>query len=208
MSLTKIFVGFTLLGAEWVLWLLVILSIISVAIMVQKYLDLRKNAGEFSVLIRSVTDALAKGDHARALDSARNHTGVEARVTASGLEEWDKGATTVAETMTSRMAIERSSLERGLAFLGTMGNNAPFIGLFGTVLGIIRAFHDLAVSHEAGPSVVMSGISEALVSTAIGLLVAIPAVIAYNYFMRRIKGIMNNAEVAERTILAHLGAKR
>ena len=93
---------------------------------------------------------------------------------------------------------EKVRLERNLAFLGTLGANAPFIGLFGTVLGIIKAFKDLAESglKPGGETSteVMSGISEALVATAVGLLVAIPAVVAYNIFQRRVKRTMGEAE--------------
>ena len=78
-----------------------------------------------------------------------------------------------------------TELRRGLPVLGTMGNSAPFIGLFGTVLGIIKAFQDLATAQQAGPQVVMAGISAALIATAMGLIVAIPSVIAYNYFSLR-----------------------
>ena len=82
------------------------------------------------------------------------------------------------------------SLEKRLGILATFGNNAPFIGLFGTVLGVMQAFHDLGKSSEFGVKVVMEGISEALVATALGLFVAIPSVIAYNYFVRKIKTIL------------------
>ena len=86
-------------------------------------------------------------------------------------------------------------------FLGTLGNNAPFIGLFGTVLGIIKAFNDLAFNPEGGPSVVMSGISEALVATAVGLFVAIPAVIMFNTYNRKVKAHMSNIESIIKTIM-------
>ena len=82
-------------------------------------------------------------------------------------------------------AVHRRDAERFLVFLGTLGNNAPFLGLLGTVLGIIRAFHELARHGEGGVNVVMAGISEALVATAVGLVVALPAVIAFNHFSRR-----------------------
>ncbi len=83
---------------------------------------------------------------------------------------------------------------------------APFVGLFGTVLGIIKAFHDLAMmgGSSGGATAVMAGISEALVATAIGLLVAIPAVIAYNYFNKKVREFAAKAETIERMILAHL----
>ena len=94
---------------------------------------------------------------------------------------------------------EKLRLERNLAFLGTLGANAPFIGLFGSIIGIIKALRDQAESGllqgggEASKAVI-SGIYEALVATAVGLLVAIPAVVAYNTFQRRVKRILSEAE--------------
>ncbi len=90
-----------------------------------------------------------------------------------------------------------------MGVLGTLGNNAPFIGLFGTVIGIIVAFHELGQNPAGGPSVVMAGISEALVATAVGLIVAIPAVIAYNIFQRLTRRKMANYETVSKTILAY-----
>ncbi|MGC8869369.1 MotA/TolQ/ExbB proton channel family protein [Sulfurihydrogenibium sp.] len=84
----------------------------------------------------------------------------------------------------------RLQLEKRLGILATFGNNAPFIGLFGTVLGVIKAFHHLGTSSEFGVRVVMTGISEALVATAMGLFVAIPAVIGYNYFVRKMRFLL------------------
>ena len=110
----------------------------------------------------------------------------------------DKELTAAVEGAKAR---ERLRLERNLAFLATLGSNGPFIGLFGTVLGIIKAFHDLASSQAGGASTVMSGISEALVTTAVGLLVAIPAVVALNYFSRCVK-----VRLAEVDWVAHLAA--
>jgi biopolymer transport protein ExbB len=96
--------------------------------------------------------------------------------------------------MTSRLVLERSALEKHLIILGSLGNNAPFIGLFGTVLGIITAFNDLAVSGQSGVSAVMAGISSALVATALGIFVAVPAVIANNAFHTRLKRLTTNAQ--------------
>lgn len=92
----------------------------------------------------------------------------------------------------------RILLEKRLGILATFGNNAPFIGLFGTVLGIINAFHTLSKGDEFGINAVMGGISEALVATAAGLFVAIPSVIAYNYFIRKIKMLLLETEANER----------
>ena len=90
-------------------------------------------------------------------------------------------------------------------FLATTGNTAPFIGLFGTVVGIIRAFHSLSVSGSAGPSVISAGIAEALVTTAAGLVVAVPAVVFYNYYLRRVETVMNEIESVSKKVLVLLG---
>ena len=135
------------------------------------------------------------GELDRALDSdgvdgaARlcdGHTSPLAKVFMGGVAGIERGGEEVEERMELSARQEVAELERYLGVLGTIGNTAPFIGLFGTVLGIIRAFHDLAGAEGAGPSVVADGIAEALVATAAGLFVAVPAVIAYNYFTRRV----------------------
>jgi biopolymer transport protein ExbB len=103
--------------------------------------------------------------------------------------------------MASARSRERLMLEKHLGILGTLGNNAPFIGLFGTVLGIIKAFADLAKNQGGGAAVVMSGIAEALVATAVGLLVALPAVVAFNIFQGRIRRTMGRVDALAHMIL-------
>ena len=97
-------------------------------------------------------------------------------------------------------------LNRGLNFLGTLGANAPFIGLFGTVLGIIHAFKDLALADGGGGPAVMAGIAEALVATAVGLLVAIPAVVMYNFYHGRLHIVLERSQRLGRLLLASLSA--
>jgi biopolymer transport protein ExbB len=97
------------------------------------------------------------------------------------------------------MSEQRLLLERNLGVLGTMGNTAPLIGLLGTVWGIMRAFHDMARTGSAGPSVVAAGVAEALFTTAAGLIVAVPAVMLYNHFVRRIAVMLTVAENQART---------
>jgi biopolymer transport protein ExbB len=107
--------------------------------------------------------------------------------------------------MASATVLQRMRLERRLTFLGTLGNNAPFVGLLGTVIGIVQAFHQLEQRGLGGSasSEVMGAIAEALVATAIGLAVAIPAVAAFNYFQRRIKTTLGNAEALEHLVLSY-----
>ena len=110
--------------------------------------------------------------------------------------------------MAGAMQVERLKMERGLAFLGTLGNNAPFVGLFGTVLGIIRAFRDLSTNTIEGSSAVMAGIAEALIATAVGLLVALPAVALFNFFQRMIRAQMVASEAMTHIVLAHAKSKK
>src|SRR5438105_14391905 len=170
-----------MLGAGWVLWLLVGLSVLSVTVMLERglYFGRGRRWQRFRELLRLCQDgALDKAAQLAAGDAMEAEVvRVAARVARSGQEAVEKA---VASTIDRR----RLEYERWLFVLGTLGNNAPFIGLFGTVLGIIRAFADLASANKGGAtstaSYVMAGISEALVATAVGLFVAIPAVLAFN----------------------------
>ena len=187
MNLTQKLLSFTLLGAEWVLWLLIGLSIASVGIMIERFLYYRSLNLDFEALADGLRRRLAKSDFEGARKLARETNGVEAEVALAGLTEVERGVDAVAAAMMGAKSRTKLKLERNLAFLGTLGANAPFIGLFGTVLGIIKAFKDLSVNQAGGIAVVMTGISEALVATAVGLLVAIPAVVAFNTFNRRVR---------------------
>jgi biopolymer transport protein TolQ len=116
------------------------------------------------------------------------------------LQSLHQGAEAVEEKMQIALSEQRLVLERNLGVLGTMGNTAPLVGLLGTVWGIMRAFHDMARTGSAGPSVVAAGVAEALFTTAAGLLVAVPAVILYNHFVRRITVMLTVAENHARSL--------
>lgn len=204
MNLTQKFLAFTLLGAEWVLWLLVVLSVISVAIMIERSLYFRSLRIDFEELADSLRRLLVKGDFEGARNKARDTRGPEAEVALAGLAEVERGPEAVAAAMMGAKSRTKLKLESRLAFLGTVGANAPFIGLFGTVLGIIRAFRDLAVNQTGGIGVVMAGISEALVATAVGLLVAIPAVVAFNFFNRKVRSVAAHIDSLAHIILAEI----
>ena len=203
MSITERLLSFTLLGSEWVLWLLIVLSVVSVAVMVERWLAFPRRSADLDDVAVSLLELLAAGD----LPSARKAIGApvtpEARVALVGLSEMARGRDAAAEAMLSAKSRERLAMEKRLGILGTLGNNAPFIGLFGTVLGIIKAFADLAQNQgSGGATVVMRGISEALVATAVGLLVAIPAVIAYNILQGRVRRTMGRIDTMAHLILA------
>lgn len=204
MNITEQFLNFTLLGAEWVLWLLVILSIVSIGVMVERFLFFQARSVDGEALSRDVRKALDDKDSDAFGKRYRARPAMAVKVAQRGLSERDKGIDAVSEAMNSEKTRARRDHERYLIILGTLGNNAPFIGLFGTVLGIIKAFSDLSQDSQGGAEVVMSGISEALVATAVGLLVAIPAVIAFNYFNRRLRAATATTDDVAHTILAEL----
>jgi biopolymer transport protein ExbB len=127
----------------------------------------------------------------RALRAATHPVGP---VAAEVLSSAHLPADVIEEKMAMALSDQRLHLEKNLGFLGTMGNTAPLIGLLGTVWGIMRAFHDMAATGSAGPSVVAAGVAEALFTTAAGLLVAVPAVILYNYYLRKVSVMLTIAE--------------
>jgi biopolymer transport protein ExbB len=141
----------------------------------------------------------------KALGEARS---IEATVARACLDHVADGALAIEEHIAAVIETDRLQYERGLAFLGTLGSNAPFVGLFGTVLGIVRAFHDLATSAAMGSQAVMAGIAEALVATAIGLLVALPAVATYNALMRHVETAMAAANAVGHQILAYVKSQK
>ena len=205
MDIVSFLFGITLGGSEWVLWLLLVLSVVSVAIMIERQVFFASHAVEPAPFVERLNAYLLKDDLKGAEEWLRDQKSSEAQVVTAGISKAHQGPSIAEEAMLGVQLQERFRLERNLAVLGTLGNNAPFIGLFGTVLGIIKAFHDLAAAGgSGGPEVVMYGISEALVATAVGLFVAIPAVISFNYFMRKVKRVLANMETYSKLLLIHL----
>lgn len=208
--LERSMVALSLLGATWVLWLLVGLSIISVAVMIERALFYVRRRVDPYALHDKLAAALDKKDLAGAKALLAGADTMEAHVLIAGLATIQRGPRVVSETMEAELLRQKSRFEAYLIFLGTLGNNAPFIGLFGTVLGIIKAFKDLSLGDPskggAGAQAVMAGISEALVATAVGLAVALPAVVAFNYFKTVVKRTVVNTEALTRTVNAHIEA--
>src|SRR5471030_1707226 len=190
-------------GSRWVLWLLIALSLGAIAVMFERlwfFIQERKPAGQLAAAFA----ALRKQGPAVAAKLLAGERSMEAVVVRGCLDRAGDGPAAVDEYRAAIVEQERQRYEKRLAFLGTLGNNAPFIGLFGTVLGIIRAFHDLANTTLQGTQAVMSGIAESLAATGVGLLVALPAVAAYNLFTRKVERTISVSEVLAHEILAIL----
>jgi biopolymer transport protein ExbB/biopolymer transport protein TolQ len=198
-----------LLGSSWVLYLLLALSVLSFSTMVERWWYFRKRKDDLEVLRAQLKKRLEADDldgAARLLDRSPS---LEARVAREALRWISGGPEAIADVVESELARVKKEVERGLSLLGTLGNNAPFIGLFGTVLGVIIAFHQLgdAGRNTSAMGGVMAGIAEALVATGVGLFVAIPAVVGYNVVQRRIGDIETDAVALTKLLTAFLKAK-
>lgn len=205
--LTRKLLGVTLGSAEWVLWLLLLLSVLSVAVMLERaiYFATRQLPRAEQLGLQ-----LARGELEAVGQELGNQPGMEAAVLREAVAAAGLGADSVEEVIAATVAREKPRYERFLSFLGTVGSNAPFVGLFGTVLGIIKAFHDLGNVQVKGAAIqqtVMAGISEALVATAVGLAVAIPAVVAYNVFTRKVKNLTARTQALGHALVGHLRAE-
>jgi len=183
-----------LISTEWIIWVLLILSVISVAVIIERFFILRLKRGDLERLKQRIVAAMRKANNAGIENILRQDNSSAAKILLETIQKTKRMGLDFEDSLYIAISEEKLQLESRIAILGTLGNNAPFIGLFGTVLGIINAFHSLAQNTKGGPTIVMAGISEALIATALGLFIAIPAVGAYNYFVRGIKKIIVSAE--------------
>ena len=203
-SIIKAFMQFSELGAEWVMYLLMALGAVMVGLLIARIIFFQKR----QVALKAFGDGLIArlGNEATAdngsdgpdlgaaleLCGGANSEAMEKVVIKSALEVFQDGPTVVEQTIESTLVTQRQLYEKHLTYFGTLGNNAPFIGLFGTVIGIIVSFQALGKNPKGGLEVVGPGIAEALVATAVGLLIAIPAVVVFNVFKAKIKTHVGN----------------
>ena len=197
------------LGADWVLWLLLGLLLIAIVVMVERGIFFSKHRVDAIALSKQVIAAVREGGPQKARERIKGLGGMTGGVLHAALDAWDDGVDSVEEVVQASIARERTLYDRWLPVLGTLGNSAPFIGLFGTVIGILTAFAALGSGLEGAElkGQVMSQIGEALVATAVGLGVAIFSVIAFNVFKNRIKVISAETESVARLLMAHLKSR-
>jgi biopolymer transport protein ExbB/TolQ len=178
------------------MYILIFFSVLSLAVILERYVYFRRRSRvkrpEFMKMVRT---ELKKGNINKTLEICDYTDTPFSAVVSAGLRLHGHTEIVIANTMEREIAIETTKLERYTSIVGTISSTAVYIGLFGTVLGIIRAFRDISLAGSGGISVVISGISEALVCTAAGLCVAVPAVIAYNYFIKTIDNFVTDMEL-------------
>ncbi|HLE37150.1 MAG TPA: MotA/TolQ/ExbB proton channel family protein [Candidatus Acidoferrales bacterium] len=183
--------------AKIVVILLFVMSAWSVGVMIDRMLMYSAARKQSRIFVQQVAGALREGKLDEAISIAeRNKKSHIAKVVATGLSEFQSASANVSDAdvieaakrgLERSVAIVHAEMKRGLSGLATIGSTAPFVGLFGTVIGIINAFKGIAAQKATGLSAVAGGIAEALVATALGLFVAIPAVWAYNYFTNKVE---------------------
>ena len=196
--------GLPIFHAEWVLWLLIAVSIVSAAVIVERLVFYRRHAVNIERIRETFSNHLNEGDFESAAQYLKSFDSLETNVVLFGLRDHKNGPESVQDLITGAAGKEQARFEKRLNFLATVASNAPFVGLFGTVLGIIRAFNDLSANMSEASGAVMYGIAEALIATAMGLLVAIPAVIAFNALKSRVKGFVDNMHLLTGILLANL----
>lgn len=210
MDIVESLLKIALLGSAWVLYLLLFLSVASIGVMLERAIFFWRNSwGGGEALRAGVLKALQANDPEAAETLLRNSKTIEGGIVAAAMAFREGGSHAMTEALESEQSRARKELETGMNFLGTVGNNAPFIGLFGTVIGVIVSFHELgsAAARAGAMGNVMSGISEALVATGVGIFVAIPAVISYNMAQTRIAEIEQASTSLGRLVSAWLETK-
>lgn len=188
-----------------ILYVLILCSVLTVAVIIQKILIFRRiSLSDRTGLLERVKSRVTSGD----LDGAKNEclaeTGPFSNVLYAGLSQYGKSDAAVESAMERSISEEVMKLEEYTGVVGTIGNTAVYVGLFGTVFGIMKAFHDISTMGQGGMNTVIIGVSEALIATAMGLLVAIPSVVAFNYFMTRIDRIMKELEICASELYDYL----
>jgi biopolymer transport protein ExbB/biopolymer transport protein TolQ len=198
-----------LLGSSWVLYLLLGLSVLSLTSGLERWYFFTRRADDLDSLAARFSEALEIEDFDRARDVLRRSRSLEASIVLTALRWVHGGPRALADAVDASMANARGQLVRSTYLLGTLGNNAPFIGLLGTVIGVIEAFHQLgdAGQNKAAMGNVMSGIAEALVATGVGLFVAIPAVVIFNLVQKKIAEVETGVQVLGKLAGAYVEAR-
>ena len=195
-----------LLHTDWVLYFLLGIFVIGAFVVAWKIVYFIMNAVRAQALKTRVAELVRGSAVESFVEEVKELPGIEAGVLRQALAFSPNGADVVEQQMDVELARSKQRMELGLTFLGTVGANAPFVGLYGTVGGIVKAFRDLSTETEAGLSSVIAGIAEALVATAIGLIVAIPAVVAYNYLQKQVKKTLGSSQAINKQVLFRLRA--
>ena len=197
-------------GESIIFFILILASILALAVIVERAIIFKRNSSKnitnfAAELIRLIRKRDIKAALILTKESGEN---VYTRFSLFSINHLNESEIGLSDLMTGKIIEEKIELEKRLTILNTLGNNAPFIGLLGTVLGVMKAFHGLGTLGSTGTEVVMRSISSALQATAFGLGLAIPVVMANNYFSKKVKTIVQHLEILSKEISASLNIKK
>ncbi len=196
-------------SANFILYFMGFLSIVSLTIIIERWLTLRKISKNSKAIGAKFQEVITTQDTSKIKELSNYHGSIEGRALSYGLNYLNKNSESgMDELFSSFKTMEKPKLEGNLYILGTIASNAPYIGLLGTVMGIMKAFNDLGNSPGQGNEVVMTGIGHALVSTAVGLALAIPAVVAFNFFAKKVSLILSNIDATKDLCLLFSKSKK
>jgi biopolymer transport protein ExbB len=193
------------LGESAIFIIMALASVLALAVFVERWIVFRKSISDKSeIFLQNLTLLLRKRNIPEAKELViQGEDTVYTRFTSYTIERLEENPEGLPDFMQGKILSEKIELEKRLPILNTLGNNAPFIGLLGTVLGVIKAFHNLGTLGNTGAEVVMRSISTALLATAAGLAIAIPVVMVNNFFSRKMKVILANLEILSREFLGN-----
>ena len=189
-----------------VMWPLLLFSILGLVFIIERFIALRKakiNVNEFLAKIRKAL--IVNRSIPDAIKVCEDYRGPVPSIMKAGLLKYGEPKEDVEKTIENAALFEMGRLERNLVWLATIANVSPLLGFFGTVAGMIKSFDALAEAGLSNPGLVAAGISEALITTAAGLAVAIPAQLAYNFFMSRINKFVRDIETSTNMLLETFG---
>ncbi|MBN1384185.1 MAG: MotA/TolQ/ExbB proton channel family protein [Elusimicrobia bacterium] len=201
-SLIQVFVK------SFAMWLLLVISIVGLTFAIERIRYFMKNRKDIREFCERIKEMIAKGQFREIIDICRKEPAPVSRMIENGLQDPKMDTTIIYELMSNVINREKVHMENNVGTIGTISHIAPLIGLFGTVAGIIKSFYSIALTGSGGSDVIAMGVAEALVTTATGILIAVPAVILYNYFVRKISVIVQALSIVRDEIITELKIKR
>ncbi len=191
-------------SGTYVIYLLVLCSIIAFAVILERMIIVIGHSSYQNKTLPEIDDKLAPGSIDETVKGLKPNS-VLCAIVEDLLQHRTQGKDILQERLEVQLNLQRRRLEKRLVVLGTLGNNGPFIGLLGTVLGVIHAFQNLAIYSGQGPEVVMAGLADALIATALGIVVALPCVASYNFLQKKINDLINDADHFGKKVIMFMG---
>lgn len=189
-------------------WPLAVCLILGLIVIAWKFVDLSGKASKTRKILRDVDEVLNQGRIREAIEITRDSNAPAAKILYAGLERHDEGTERVMKAIENQGLIELSKLEKGLVVLATLTNVAPLLGFLGTVIGMIQAFQSIELAGEVEATLVAGGIKVALLTTAAGLVIAIPVSVGHNYFVARIDSLVIDMEESAQRMIDALHAMK